>query len=205
MRLAVLAVAFLLAVTGSTGCSSITGAPPAKPKTAPSGGAQVQLPENTVFEAGAKPSPSPAPNGSSIRSPLAQLPPLPSASGMYRTSSPNPSPGMCGGYFRQGVRNGLTVVPATTSAIVTWWNLGDPALRSYELAAVSQELVFGIQPPWKWQTVAKGTGCSQITTTFTGLSSGKPYVFVLHAVLRTYENVPAFVPEIARSSPIVML
>jgi hypothetical protein len=202
MRLAVLVVAALLSVAG---CSSLTGTPSAKPKTSTSAGAQLQLPENTVFEVGTTPSPSPAPNGSPIRSPLAELPPLPSASGMYPSSSPYPSPGQCGGYYRQGVRNGLTVVPGTTSATVSWWNLGDPALQSYELAAVSQELTFGIQPPWKWQTVEKSTGCNQITTTFTGLSSGKPYVFVLHAVLRTYENVPAFVPEIARSSPVVML
>jgi hypothetical protein len=202
VRLVGLVLAVLLSVAG---CGSLTGMPSTKPKPSTSGGAQLQLPQDTVFEAGTRPSPSPEPNGSPNRSPLAALPPLPSSSTMYPSSSPNLSPGQCGGYYRQGVRNGLTVVPGTTSATVSWWNLGDPALQTYELAAVSQELVFGIQPPWKWQTVAKGTDCGLITTTFTGLTSGKPYVFVLHALLRAYENVPAFVPEIARSSPVVML
>jgi hypothetical protein len=165
---------------------------------------QVQLPENTVFVAGS-PQPSPAlPTGSPVRTPLAQLPSLPSSS-PYPKSSLSAIPTVCTGRLQAGVRNGLTAVAGTGSAEVTWWNVGDPALQGYQLAAVSQNFVTGTQPPWKWLAVAPSTGCTQITATVTGLDSGSAYIFVLHAVVQNYENVPPLIPEIGRSSPVVIL
>jgi hypothetical protein len=162
------------------------------------------LPQNTVFQGGAAPSPTPVPNGSPIRTPLAALPSLP-----YSTVTPRSTISLlaaqCTGHLQQGVRDGLTVVPGVGSASVTWWNVGDPAVQSYHLAAVSQAYVYGVQPPWKWLTVAAGKGCGQVTATMSGLLSKKPYVFVLHAVVKNYENVPPVEPEIARSSPVMTL
>lgn len=164
---------------------------------------QVQLPESIVFVAGSPRTSPPVPNGSPIRTPLAALPSLPSSS-PYAKSSISAIPTVCTGRLQAGVRNGLTVVPGTGSAAVTWWNVGDPALQSYQLAAVSQNFVTGTQPPWKWQAVAPGIGCTQITTTVTGLDSGSAYIFVLHAVVQNYEHVPPLIPEIGRSNPVVI-
>ena len=165
---------------------------------------QVQLPENTIFVAGS-PQVSPAPpNGSPVRTPLAELPSLPSSS-PYRRNSLTPIPTVCTGHLQAGVRNGLTAVPGAGSATVKWWNIGDPALQGYQLAAVSQNFVTGMQPPWKWLAVQPGIGCTEMTATFTGLDTGSAYVFVLHAVVQNYENVPPLIPEIGRSSPVVIL
>ena len=165
---------------------------------------QVQLPENTVYVAGSPRTSQAAPTGSPARTPLAELPSLPSSS-PYPKSSISAIPTACTGRLQAGVRNGLTVVPGTGSAAVTWWNVGDPALQSYQLAAVTQNFVTGTQPPWKWQAVAPTIGCTQITTTITGLDSGSAYIFVLHAVVQNYENVPPLIPEIGRSNPVVIL
>jgi hypothetical protein len=130
--------------------------------------------------------------------------PLPSRTAAT-AATPSFSPTECTGVYRQGVVNGADVVPGTTSAVVSWWNVGDPALVEYRLAAVSQHLYKGPQPTWIWQTVAKGTGCTRISATVTGLGSQVPYVFVVHAVLKKYETLPPIIPEVARSSATVML
>jgi len=205
-------VALLSAATAAVlalgGCSAL-GLPPmpgrAKPSTT-AGGVPRQMPENTVYQGGTGPgaSPTPVPNGSPVRTPLALLPSLPTGT-PYPTTGVTPLNEACSRHYQQGVRNGLVATPRSRAATMTWWNLGDPALQYYELAAVSQQYVLGLQPPWKWTTVPAGQGCTLVTVTVSNLTSGDPYVFVLHAVIKNYENVPPIIPEIARSNPIVIL
>jgi hypothetical protein len=204
-RIAALIVAAALALGAIGGCSllGLSDGGDGGGATATRSG-QVQLPENTVFTAGSARPRTPLPSGSPIRTPLAELPSLPSSS-PYPDSSLSPIPTVCTGRIHPGVRNGLSAEPGTRSAIVSWWSVGDPALRSYQLAAVSQSFVMGLQPPWKWMTVEPGTGCTLHTATFTGLETGTAYVFVLHAVVQNYQNVPPLIPEIGRSSPVVVL
>jgi hypothetical protein len=75
----------------------------------------------------------------------------------------------------------------------------------YQLAAVSQDLIYGTQRPWIWMNIAPKVGCQEISATVTGLTSGGTYVFVLHAVVQNYESVPPIEPEVGRSRPTTML
>lgn len=191
------------AVFGVGGCSALgLGGSSGSGGASGSGtdGNKVQLPEDTAYQGGqAVPSPSPGVGGSPARAPLAALPSLPSSTSTP-SYHPSPIPTVCLGRLREGFRNGLDVTPIGGGrARVRWYEVGDPALQGYKLAAVSQQLVYGLQPPWKWQNVVKAGLCVEITTTVTGLVPGDPYVFVLHAVIKNYENVPPIIPEIGRS------
>jgi hypothetical protein len=71
----------------------------------------------------------------------------------------------------------LTVTPGAGKVTVSWprqWDSG------YRITAVPQRLVAGYQPTPTWQTVPAGTGCT-VTTTISGLTSGKPYIVWLDA------------------------
>ena len=124
---------------------------------------------------------------------------------MSPTFNPSPVATVCQGRLREGVVNGLDVTPLGAGrAQVRWWEVGDPALQGYKLAAVSQQFVYGLQPPWKWQNVAKVGRCMELTVTVSGLVPGDPYIFVLHAIIKNYENVPPIIPEIGRSLAVTM-
>nr|BFE62382.1 hypothetical protein GCM10020063_069080 [Dactylosporangium thailandense] len=195
-------------VTGVAGCSMLPGLGGAGTGGSTGGGKgsgkAVNLPEKTVYLRGDAVDPSAGlTTGAPVRGPIASMSPLPSRTPL--TATPSYSPTDCTGAYRQGVVNGADVAPGTTSAVVSWWNIGDPALVEYRLAAVSQDLYMGPQPTWTWQTVPAGKGCSRVSATVTGLSSKVPYVFVIHAVLKKYETLPPVEPEVARSSATVML
>ncbi|MEV4137701.1 fibronectin type III domain-containing protein [Dactylosporangium sp. NPDC049742] len=191
---------------GVAGCSVLpglggTGAGNANKKQ---GGKVLDLPQKTVYSKGDAVDPSAGlTTGAPVRGPLASISPLPKVSRSYPT--PSTSPTECTGVVRPGVINGVEVVPGTASATVSWWNIGDPSIVSYQLTAVSQELLIGPQPGWTWQTVPPGKGCTRVTTTVTGLISQTPYVFVVHAVLKKYESLPPTAPEVARSEAVTML
>lgn len=199
-----------LTVAGVGGCSLLglgsSSGSSAGSSASTSASGKVQLPQKTVYQFGVAVSPTPIPNGSPVRTPLAQLPSVPAfpATGSW---NPNwsPFPTVCVGKVMPGVRDGLAVVPGTTSAVIKFWNVGDPAIVQYQLAAVSQDLVYGTQPPWRWMNVAPKIGCQQTSATMTGLTSGGTYVFVLHAVVQNYESVPPIEPEVGRSRPTTML
>lgn len=167
-------------------------------------GKVLQLPERTVYSKGDAVDPSAgATTGAPVRGPLASISPLPT--GTYARATPSASPIECTGMVRPGVVNGLDVTPASTSATVSWWNVGDPAIIEYQLAAVSQDLRYGPQPGWTWQSVPPGTGCTRVSTTVTGLAPQTAYVFVLHAVLQRYESLVPTAPEVGRSEAVLTL
>jgi hypothetical protein len=106
------------------------------------------------------------------------LPPVAAAS----PGTPPVASWLCEGHLRPGMMNGLTVTPGTRSAVVTWPNAGDPTVSEYRVAGESQRLVAGAQPAPVWKSVKPGVGCSQVSTTVTGLTSNTYYVFWLDAV-----------------------
>ncbi|MFF5232096.1 fibronectin type III domain-containing protein [Dactylosporangium sp. NPDC000521] len=193
-------------LSGVAGCSVLpglggTGGGDANKKQ---DGKVLDLPQKTVYSKGDAVDPSAGTTtGAPVRGPLASISPLPKVSRSHPT--PSMSPTDCTGVVRPGVINGVEVVPGTTSATVSWWNIGDPSIASYQLTAMSQELLIGPQPGWTWQTVPPGRGCTRVTTTVTGLISQTPYVFVVHAVLKKYESLPPTAPEVARSEAVTML
>jgi hypothetical protein len=207
VRLVGVLIATVAALLGIAGCSVLglggpsgTGGSSGGSSGGGANGNKIQLPENTTYQGGqAVPSPSPGAGVSPMRSPLAALPSLPSTT-MTLSYNPSPVATVCQGRLREGVISGLDVTALGGGrAQVQWFEVGDPALQGYKLAAVSQQFVYGLQPPWKWINVAKAGRCQEISTTVTGLVRGDPYIFVLHAVIKNYENVPPIIPEIARS------
>jgi hypothetical protein len=79
----------------------------------------------------------------------------------------------------------LTAIAGTRSATVTWWDLGDPDTRSYQLAIVpvgaSTNPVGLGNTPVRYLDVAAPNTCKQITVKVTGLKSGEVYRFWLLA------------------------
>ncbi|MEV6925772.1 hypothetical protein AB0M46_14900 [Dactylosporangium sp. NPDC051485] len=188
---------------GVAGCSMLPGLGDGTgdTSTGKGPGKVVNLPEKTVYLRGDA-GPSPGVTGSAVRGPIASMSPLPTRA--RATVTRGATPADCTGVVRPGVVNGADVTPGTTSAVVSWWNIGDPAIVEYRLAPVPQHLYMGSQPPWAWQTVAPARGCTRVSSTVTGLTSGAPYVFVVHAVLKRYESLPPNAPEVARSNAVVM-
>jgi hypothetical protein len=73
-------------------------------------------------------------------------------------------------------------------ATVSWWDLNDPDLVSYELDAVPEYVVVGNstrpvpQLPIKRLTIAGPRACTKVGATITGLTTGASYHIVLLAV-----------------------
>ena len=169
--LAMLALPSLLA-----GCSMLLG--DESGGTADSGA--TAGPTWSIYEEGS-PTPSQAPAGARVTAdPLPALPPLPSAANTPPATLA--ATAECAGRLRAGKMDGLTVVPGTGSATVSWINANDSRVLEYRLAAVSQDLVGGRQPEPAWKSIAPTTGCVSMTTTVTGLTRGGWYVFWLDAV-----------------------
>ncbi len=77
----------------------------------------------------------------------------------------------------------VNVTPGKRSLKVTWPRQYD---SNYRITAVRQPLITGSQPPYTWQNVARGTGCT-VTATITGLASGVPYIVWLDAPATGYQ------------------
>ncbi|HST82641.1 MAG TPA: hypothetical protein VLL08_12980 [Kineosporiaceae bacterium] len=79
----------------------------------------------------------------------------------------------------------LTAIAGTGSATVTWWDLGDPDTRSYELAIVPVGAIINpigaVNTPIRYLTIPAPNTCKQITVNIPGLRSGEAYRFWLLA------------------------
>ena len=84
----------------------------------------------------------------------------------------------CGGYSSPK-RITPGVVAGAGSATVTWQSDDRTEVGSYQVSAVSQQLVAGAQPAPVTATAAQPSGCQQVTVTVTGLVPGQHYVFWL--------------------------
>jgi len=90
------------------------------------------------------------------------------------------------------------------SGTLTWQHVDDPRVVEYRVAAVAQEHPGGDDlPAQPWVTVARPTGgCQTMTTTVTGLVSGRHYVFWLDAVITN--GVVTKEPMVGRSNAILV-
>ncbi|MGI5244324.1 fibronectin type III domain-containing protein [Dactylosporangium sp. CA-139066] len=194
-------------VAGVAGCSMLPGMTGSggggSGTTATRSGPPVAMPERQVYLRGDAVSPA-ASTATPARGPIASMSLFPTRSA-GTAAAPSPRPSDCTGVVHPGVVNGADVAPGTTSAVVSWWNIGDPYIVEYQLAPVPQDLYMGVQPAWKWQKVAPGTGCTRVSATVTGLKSGGHYVFVVHALLKKYGSRATSVPEVARSDAVTLL
>jgi hypothetical protein len=123
----------------------------------------------------------PLPSPTAMQPSLPSLPPVPTAS---PTVADTEIPSPCG-YRQPGGIDGVTTVPGPGTLTVTWWHPGDPTVRSYRVAAVSQQLRYGPQPEPNWVTLTPTAGCRAMTATLTGLARGSAYVVWVDAVSKT--------------------
>lgn len=95
----------------------------------------------------------------------------------------------------------LTVVPAAGSFTVSWPRQYN---SNYRIAAIPQPLISGSQPPYTWQDIPAGSGCT-ITATVSGLKSGTPYVIWLDAPNSGHERDGGRHPYSGRSGVVYPL
>jgi hypothetical protein len=110
--------------------------------------------------------------------------------GFLPLGSPAPAPVQrrtCLGVLKIGVINTLSAVMGVGSASVSWYNPAGNNLVEYRLTAIAQNLVSGAQPPLRWVTIQPGKVCGWMKITYTGLTSGEPYMLSLDAVV-SYPN-----------------
>jgi hypothetical protein len=128
-----------------------------------------------------------SPTGSAVSSTTPLLSPSPTplltmpspATGSYAYVYP---PEQCTGRLYPGKMDKITAVSGVGAATVSWISSNEAIVVSYKVAAVSQDLMLGTQPPLNWITVAAPGTCTSTSTTVSGLSSGGRYVFWLVAV-----------------------
>lgn len=109
----------------------------------------------------------------------------PSPTPSMGTASASPFPSLTGAsdggcpadWSGESVLIPLTVTVGRRSLTVTWPRQRD---SNYRISAVPQDLGAGTQPDVVWQPVAPGPGCT-VTTTLSGLTSGKAYIVWLDA------------------------
>jgi hypothetical protein len=96
--------------------------------------------------------------------------------------------------------NALTVVPGTTSATVSWYNVGGYNLVEYRVTAISQDLVVGDQRDVGWVTVKMANPCGFLSATVPNLDRGTGYVFTVDAVVTRRSGDGTHAATIYRSS-----
>ncbi len=120
----------------------------------------------------------------------------------FRFNGPAPMPtvslkplGACPQEHQPGapVENFSTTV-GTRSATASWWDLGDPDAKSYQLAAVPDLVNVGdgsrtvFKPPIVTATVTPPHACKQMTATVSGLITGQKYYLVLQSLNNSNVN-----------------
>jgi hypothetical protein len=180
----------LLAPLLLAGCASGSTTPTAVPTTA---GAPWVL----VAAGSATPSPTPS-TGTATPStfPTGFLP--------IAATSPTPTPSLSPSCVakQHGTINYAGAVPATTSAVVNWYNPGGLDLVEYRITAISQNLKNGQQRDVGWTVVTPGAICGFMTATVTGLDPTTYYVFSVDAVRTRHDQDGTIAETIARSQPI---
>ena len=153
-----------------------------------------------VNSGSANPSPAPtASYGSAAAFPSGFLP-LPSSTA---TPTPTVSQTCSSGQFQAGIVNYASVVPGTTSAVVTWNNPGGDGLVQYRVTAIGQDVLPGLQRDVGWTVVTPVPGtCGMLSATVKNLSRKKHYEFSVDAVFTRTGNDGTRAATVARSEPI---
>jgi hypothetical protein len=73
--------------------------------------------------------------------------------------------------------------PSTTSAMVSWYNVGGYNLKQFRITAISQDLVGGRQRDVGFLVAVPGAPCGQMSATITGLDRKTGYMFSVDAVV----------------------
>ena len=74
-------------------------------------------------------------------------------------------------------------LPSTTSAVVSWYNVGGYNLKQFRITGISQDLVHGPQRDVGFVVVTPSAPCGQMSATVTGLDRKTGYMFSVDAVV----------------------
>ena len=96
----------------------------------------------------------------------------------------------------------FTVTPTKGGASVSWWDIGDPDTKSYQLTAVPTG---GGSSTAVSRAVAAPGGCTTVNTSMSGLTSGQTYQFWLTALNTSAVNGKQYRPTVGQSNSIVVL
>jgi hypothetical protein len=92
-----------------------------------------------------------------------------------------------------------SAAPSTTSAVVSWYNVGGTTLKEFRVTAISQDLVSGKQRDVGFISVPPTTLCGQMSATITGLDRATGYVFSVDAVVARRSGEGTHAATVARS------
>lgn len=190
------AVLTLLVPALLTGCAAVGFAPDtfgqADAETGPPGPSWIVATQGSA-------TPSPAPSRGTAPDPAATGGFLPlGAAAPTRTPVAGCSPNS----FHFSRIAGLDVTPGSTTAVLSWYNVGGGNLVEFRLYAISQDLVPGRQRDVGFVSVPPKTPCGQMSATITNLSPGTAYVFSVDAVVLRKSGDGGRAATIARSHPI---
>jgi hypothetical protein len=190
-RWAVLAfVPVLLSGCGVLGLSS----PPASSggggaTTSPSGPSWIVVAQGSA-------TPSPVPSGGAPAPTMASgFLPLPNTPIPIGTPSVSCSPNT----FNFTKIAAADVTPSTTSAVVSWYNVGGYNLKEFRLTAISQDLLGGRQRDIGFVVVTPSVPCGPMTAKITGLDRKTGYVFSVDAVVQRRSGDGTHAATVARS------
>lgn len=109
----------------------------------------------------------------------------------------------CGGdtpYFNR--IGALAVVPGTTSAVVSWYNVGGYNIVEFRITALSQDMLPGEQRDVGWVTVKPDNRCGYQKATVPNLARKTRYIFSVDVVVVRRSGEGTHAATIFRSSPV---
>jgi Fibronectin type III domain len=178
-----------------SGCGAVGLSP--TPGVTPSAGATPSPGPSWILLAQGSPSSSPS-SGYPSRSATPAFGFLP-IGGAAPGPTATPAPKCSANIFKLTKVAGAGVTTGTTSAVVSWYNVGGGNLRQFRLTAISQDLHSGRQRDVGWVTVTPSTPCGQMSGTITGLDRKTGYVFSVDAVVQRRVGDGTYAATIARS------
>lgn len=146
----------------------------------------------------ATPSPTPSRGPSPAASPTGGFLPLPSV-----TPTVRPADKCAPNTFRFDRIGSLTVRPAATTAVLTWYNVGGYNLREFRMYAISQDLRRGSQRDIGFTVVRPSVQCGYMSATIGNLDRRTTYVFSVDAVVDRKSGDGTRAATVARSGPVV--
>jgi hypothetical protein len=108
----------------------------------------------------------------------------------------------------------LNAIPGTKSATVTWWDLGDPDTRSYQIAIVPVGATGNpvgytdnsiVTEPVRFLDVAAPNTCKEVSVKVTGLRTGDAYRFWLLAINQSQVQTRKYRPTRGETQTITIL
>jgi hypothetical protein len=109
----------------------------------------------------------------------------------------------CGGYSSpKRITPGVVAGPG--AATVTWQADARKEIGSYQVSAISQQLVAGTQPAPVTATAAQPAGCQQVTVTVPGLVPGRYYVFWLEEQVTSPTTGRVRLDQVGSSEPVLI-